>query len=111
MQENEIQAIVAGTAAVLFRRQDPAAGLSHSGPEKAETGHRSAIRRKLPMPFSRISVKVRLKALWCETGLVLSEISYMLRHIRRFAREKTVYTPLSQFAAAAASGRHPTVSR
>ena len=27
----------------------------------------------------------------CETGLVLSEIRYMLRHIRRFAREKTVY--------------------
>ena len=34
----------------------------------------------------------------CETGLVLSEISYMLRHIRSFAREKTVYTPLAQFA-------------
>ncbi|HIZ21892.1 MAG TPA: aldehyde dehydrogenase [Candidatus Blautia faecigallinarum] len=33
----------------------------------------------------------------CETGLVLSEITYMLRHIRRFAREKTVYTPLAQF--------------
>ena len=35
----------------------------------------------------------------CETGLVLSEIRYMLRHIRRFAREKTVHTPLTQFAA------------
>ena len=34
----------------------------------------------------------------CESGLVLSEISYMLRHIRKFAREKTVYTPLAQFA-------------
>ena len=34
----------------------------------------------------------------CETGLVLSEISYMIRHTRRFAREKTVYTPLAQFA-------------
>jgi aldehyde dehydrogenase (NAD+) len=33
----------------------------------------------------------------CETGLVLSEISYMLRHTRRFAQRKTVYTPLSQF--------------
>lgn len=33
----------------------------------------------------------------CETGLVLSEISYMLRHIRSFSREKTVRTPLSQF--------------
>lgn len=34
----------------------------------------------------------------CETGIVLSEISYMIRHTRRFAREHTVYTPLSQFA-------------
>lgn len=34
----------------------------------------------------------------CETGIVLSEISYMLRHIRRFAKEKTVMTPLAQFA-------------
>lgn len=34
----------------------------------------------------------------CETGIVLSEISYMLRHIRSFAKEKTVMTPLAQFA-------------
>ena len=34
----------------------------------------------------------------CETGLVISEISYLLRHIRRFSREKTVATPLAQFA-------------
>ena len=34
----------------------------------------------------------------CETGLVRSELSYMIRHTRRFAREKTVYTPLAQFA-------------
>lgn len=33
----------------------------------------------------------------CETGLVLTEISYMLRHTKRFARRKTVYTPLAQF--------------
>lgn len=34
----------------------------------------------------------------CEVGLTLSEISYMLRHIRSFAKEKTVRTPLAQFA-------------
>ncbi|MCB7317247.1 aldehyde dehydrogenase [Lacrimispora sp. 210928-DFI.3.58] len=33
----------------------------------------------------------------CETGLVLSEISYMIKHIRSFAREKRVPTPLAQF--------------
>lgn len=34
----------------------------------------------------------------CETGMVLSEISYMIRHTKRFAAERTVYTPLAQFA-------------
>lgn len=34
----------------------------------------------------------------CETGLVLSELHYMIRHTRRFARERTVHTPLAQFA-------------
>ena len=34
----------------------------------------------------------------CETGLVISEINYLLKHIRAFAKEKTVVTPLVQFA-------------
>ena len=33
----------------------------------------------------------------CETGLVLEEISYMLKHIRSFSREKRRRTPLAQF--------------
>ncbi len=33
----------------------------------------------------------------CETGMVLSEITHMLKHIRRYAREKTVPTPMAQF--------------
>ena len=33
----------------------------------------------------------------CEVGLVLSEISYLIRHTKRFAKRKTVYTPLAQF--------------
>ena len=35
----------------------------------------------------------------CETGLVRGEISWMLRHTSRLARERTVPTPLAQFAA------------
>ena len=35
----------------------------------------------------------------CETGLVLSEIGYMLRNTPRFAKERTVPTPLTNFAA------------
>ena len=42
--------------------------------------------------------KSRSEGYMCEVGLTLSEISYMLSHIRRFARERTVHTPLAQFA-------------
>lgn len=41
--------------------------------------------------------KSRLEGYFCETGLVLSEISYMIRHVRGYAREKTVYSPITQF--------------
>ena len=34
----------------------------------------------------------------CEIGLVRSEISYMIKHVKRYAKEKTVYTPITQFA-------------
>lgn len=35
----------------------------------------------------------------CEVGLVLGELSYMIKHTRRFAAKHRVYTPLAQFAA------------
>lgn len=35
----------------------------------------------------------------CEVGLSLTEISYMIKHTRKFAAEKMVRTPLAQFAA------------
>ncbi len=34
----------------------------------------------------------------CEVGLSLTEISYMIRHVKRFAKRKIVYTPIAQFA-------------
>ena len=34
----------------------------------------------------------------CETGITLSEISYMIRHTRKFASNHRVHTPLAQFA-------------
>ena len=36
----------------------------------------------------------------CETGLVKSELSYMIRHTRRFASRRRAHTPLAQFASA-----------
>ena len=34
----------------------------------------------------------------CEVGMVLSELSYMLKHTRRYARKRRVPSPLAQFA-------------
>lgn len=42
--------------------------------------------------------KSEFEGFMCETGLVLSEISYMIRHTRKFAAKHRVYTPLAQFA-------------
>lgn len=41
--------------------------------------------------------KSAFESYMCETGIVLSEISYMLKHLGSFAKEKTVWTPLAQF--------------
>lgn len=41
--------------------------------------------------------KSAFESYMCETGLVLSELTYLRKHIRSFAREKKVRTPLSQF--------------
>lgn len=42
--------------------------------------------------------KSSYESFMCEIGLVLSEISYMIRHVKKFSKRKTVYTPLAQFA-------------
>ena len=34
----------------------------------------------------------------CEVGLSLTEITHMIKHVKEFAKEKTVRTPLAQFA-------------
>ncbi len=34
----------------------------------------------------------------CEVGLSLTEISYMIKHTKKFAKRKIVYTPIPQFA-------------
>ena len=43
--------------------------------------------------------KSAFESYMCETGLVLSELTYMRRHVRRFARDRSVPTPLAQFHA------------
>ncbi len=43
--------------------------------------------------------KSETEAFMCEIGLVITEISYMLKYVRKFAKDKTVSTPLSNFPA------------
>ena len=41
--------------------------------------------------------KSSYEAFMCESGLALTEISYMLKHVGKFSRKKRVRTPLAQF--------------
>ncbi len=43
--------------------------------------------------------KCAFESYFSETGMVLSELSYQRKHLRRFAKPRTVPTPLAQFAA------------
>ena len=43
--------------------------------------------------------KSEVESYMTEVGLSLNEIAYMIRHGRRFAKKKRVYTPVSQFPA------------
>ncbi len=42
--------------------------------------------------------KSNFEGFMCECGMALSEISYMIKQVKRFARKKRVHTPLAQFA-------------
>lgn len=59
----------------------------------AISSHEKEIRRALQKDLG----KSRFESYMCETGMVLEEISYMLKHTRKFAREQRVHTPLAQF--------------
>lgn len=43
--------------------------------------------------------KCETESYMTEIGIVLSEISYMLKHLKHFSRKKKVYTPISNFPA------------
>ncbi len=43
----------------------------------------------------------------CETGMVLSELSHMIRHLRGYARDRRVLTPLAQFHAKSFTSPQP----
>ncbi|MBQ3229981.1 MAG: aldehyde dehydrogenase [Clostridia bacterium] len=41
--------------------------------------------------------KSGFEAFMCEIGMALSEITYMIKHVKRFSKRKSVKTPLAQF--------------
>lgn len=57
----------------------------------------SGCEKEIHTALKRDLGKSGFESYMCETGLVLEEISYMLKHIHRFSREKNVRTPLAQF--------------
>ena len=50
--------------------------------------------------------KSNFESFMCEIGMVLSEIGYMVKHLKKFASKKRVRTPLAQFASS--SYKQPT---
>ena len=98
MNGAELQAIVAGQRALfdsgktlpLENRIKSLRRLQQVLEEKEED-----INRALKQDLGKSPAESYL----CELGMVKSELSFMLRHIRRFARERRVSTPLAQFAA------------
>ena len=59
----------------------------------AVAAHEAAIARALQEDLG----KSPFEGFMCETGLVLSELSFLIRNTKRLARGKTVPTPLAQF--------------
>ena len=62
---------------------------------------RSALDRYEPEIAAALTAdlgKSEFEGFMCEIGLVRSEISYMIKKVGKFAKEKTVATPMTQFA-------------
>lgn len=59
----------------------------------AVSSHQKEIRNALRKDLGKSS----FESYMCETGMVLEELSYMIKHTPRFAREQRVRTPLAQF--------------
>lgn len=51
--------------------------------------------------------KSATESFMCEIGIVYGEISYMIKHAKRLAKDKRVHTPLAQFAAKSYIKRAP----
>ena len=98
MEQREIRKLVNETTQVfLYRRRR---SIWHfvrwllDGLQISIMAHEDEINRALRLDLG----KSASEAYMCETGMVLAEISYMLKHMRQFGKDQTVRTPLAQFA-------------
>lgn len=96
MTANEISTLIEGqrkyyksgaTLSVNFRREQ--LKKLYAAVKKYETEINAALTADLG--------KSDYEGFMCESGLALTEISYMLKHVKRFAKAKRVRTPLAQF--------------
>ncbi len=97
METNEIQKIIQ-TQREFFQT-------GATLPVKFRINHLKKLKESIKKHEIEIAEALRLdlgksdyEAYMCEIGLTLSEISYMIKHTKMFAKEKTVHTPLAQFA-------------
>lgn len=98
MKESEIKAIVNTQRSFFFSGATLSLTFRISALKKLQScilKYESEIEDALKKDLGKGS----FESYMCETGMVLAEIRYMLRHIRSFAREKRVHTPLAQFPA------------
>ena len=54
-------------------------------------------RQKIYSALEQDLGKSNFEAFMCEVGMVQSELSYMIKHTRKFSKEKRVHTPLHEF--------------
>lgn len=85
------------TLELAFRRQSLVAL------KKAILAHEAEINAALMADLGKNATETYM----CETGMTLSELSYMLRHLERFAKKRRVLTPLAQFPSSSFTVREP----
>ncbi|MCC8196873.1 MAG: aldehyde dehydrogenase [Ruminococcus sp.] len=98
MEKTEIQKIVATQRAYFKAGKTLDVSVRISALKALKAGiqrHEGEINKALEMDLG----KGAFESYMCETGMVLSELSHMLSHIKSYAKEKTVSTPLAQFHA------------
>lgn len=70
---------------------------------KSILSHEKEIEEALAADLKKSSFETYM----CETGMVLSELSHMIRHIKGYAGERRVATPLAQFHAKSFTSPEP----